>query len=241
MKNEVKKINFEGGELLGVKAEDGKVYLGIKKACSDIGLSVKQADNEVRKIQENLLYKGKSLKFEVVQTEGNRQVNREVIGLFEKFVPMWLAQINLTPAMQKNNSKAVNRLLTYQLKATDSLHEAFMGTEEQTQDFYGDMGFKGDILNIKSKLSDVDNKVDLLSNYVTINSHQAQQLFKAGKEKVSQLLGGAKSSTYKKNSKTYFKNMWIQFCEQFGITSYKDLSPIHIDEGYKFLINWDYN
>jgi len=237
MKNEVKKINFEGGELLGVKAEDGKVYLGVKKACLDIGLTENQARAEIKKVQDGLLYLNNWLKLSV---KFDTQV-RDTILLSEKFVPMWLAQINLTPAMQRNNSKAVDRLLTYQLKATDSLHEAFMGTEEQAQDFYDEMGFKGDILNIKNKLSDVDGKVDLLSNYVTINSHQSQQLFKAGKEKVSQLLGGAKSSTYKKNSKTYFKNMWIQFCEQFGITSYKDLSPIHIDEGYNFLTNWKYN
>lgn len=240
MKNEVKKISFNGGELLGVKAEDGRVYLGVRKACLDIGLTNKQADNEIRKIQDGILYNGNSLKFEVVQTEGNREVNREIFGLFEKFVPMWLAQINLTPMMQKNNPNAVSKLLTYQLNATDTLHEAFMATEESKQSFYEDMGLQGEIAHMNGKLDAVDGKVDKLASYITINSHQAQQLFKAGKDKVSQLLGGAKSSTYKKMSKTYFKNMWIQFCEKFGVTSYKDLSPLHIEDGYLFLTNWSY-
>ena len=47
-------IKFGEDELLGVKDENGKVWLGIKKVCKDIGLSEKQADNEVRKIQNNL-------------------------------------------------------------------------------------------------------------------------------------------------------------------------------------------
>lgn len=100
---EVKLIPFGEDELLGVRTSDGKVWLAVRKACRDIGLSDAQGRAEIKKIQSSLLLKDHvqklSLKFET-------QV-RETLVLFEKYVPMWLAQINLTPSMKKSNPKAV--------------------------------------------------------------------------------------------------------------------------------------
>jgi len=56
MNNEVKVIDFDGGELLGVRTEDGKVYLAVKKACLDIGLTENQADAEIKKVQKGILF-----------------------------------------------------------------------------------------------------------------------------------------------------------------------------------------
>lgn len=237
MQNEVKQIPFEGGELLGVRAEDGKVYLGVKKACLDIGLTAKQADFEIHKIKESLLFDGNHLEFKVVQTEGSRQVGRRVIGLSEDCVPMWLAQINLTPNMKKTNPAAVDKLLTYQRKAADALHEAFMPTEEAKQELYSSLGLEGEIIDLKGSVNELKSTIERLVDYATINHRESQRLLSIGRNRINQLLGGTKSAQYKRLSRSYFKNMWIQFCEKFEVSTYKDLSPANVADSFYFTSN----
>lgn len=57
----------------------------------------------------------------------------------EKFVPMWLAQIRLTPAMKREYPEEVSNLLEYQLNDADVLHEAFYETEEQKEALHNDL------------------------------------------------------------------------------------------------------
>jgi len=229
----IKNINFEGGELLGVRAEDGKIYLGIKKACMDIGLSEGQARRQVENVQEDLVLNSNYRKFRIVQTEGDRQVDREVIGLAEEVVTLWLAKIHLTPSMQKENPKAIEKLITYQLKAAKVLHEAF--SLESIKD---ELGLQGEIVELKQEVVQLKNKVNELIDNTTINSRQAQKLLKACRERVSEMLGGAHSDKYKEYSRMYFKNMWNNFSDNFGIGSYKDLNPMQFSNGFRFIRNW---
>ena len=67
MKTEIKEIPFSDGSLLGIKTEDGKVWLGVRKACRDIGLTDAQAQAEVKKIESAILFKGNWVKFDTVQ------------------------------------------------------------------------------------------------------------------------------------------------------------------------------
>ena len=108
MKNEVKKINFKGGELLGVKAEDGKVYLGVKKACLDIGLSENQCKSEIKKVQEDPLLSLYSKKLKVENYEGTRVIqNRECVCLELKVIALWLASINRKSLNQEQYSNII--------------------------------------------------------------------------------------------------------------------------------------
>lgn len=104
---EVKLIPFNGNNLLGVKTEDGNVWLAIRKASIDIGLNENQADNEVKKVKSNVLFENSWINLPV---KFDGQV-RNTLVLVEKFVPMWLAQIRLTPTMKRENPEAVSNLL----------------------------------------------------------------------------------------------------------------------------------
>lgn len=233
MKAEVKEIPFNDGSLLGVKTEDGNIWLAVRKACRDIGLSDAQGRAEVLKIQESLLLKDNckklSLKFET-------QV-RETLVLAEKFVPMWLAQINLTPAMKKNHPEAVVKLLKYQLEAADVLHKAFYETEEQKEKLHNDLGINGLI----QKVDSMEVKLDKVIDNMTLTTRQQQRIYKAAKDRINNLLGGAHSKEYKKNSKSYFINLWNSLKSKFECgSSYKDLNPIYFDDAMKFIQNWIY-
>lgn len=237
MKTEVKEIEFYGDTLLGVRDENGQIWLAVKKACLDIGLNENQARTEIKKIQEALLFKDECKKLSV---KFDTQV-RETLFLQEKFIPMWLAQINLTPAMQKKNPEAVQKLLKYQLEAADVLHKAFYETEEQKQKFHEDMGLAGEIVELKQEMKDLKENVQILIDNSTINMKQQKELYNLAKERICGLLGGKKSQEYKLYSKLYFQNLWGDIKRKFDCSgSYHDLNPKDYKQAKDFIVNWNY-
>lgn len=243
MKSEVKNIPFEDGKLLGVRTEDGRVWLAVRKASRDIGLSDAQARAEILKIQTMLLFtdewKKLSLKFETQA--------RETLVLSEKMVPMWLAQINLTPAMQKKSPEAIRKLLVYQKNAADVLHKAFYETEEQKETFHESLGLegefcelKGEVKNLNSTVLGLKDNLNILIESSTINTRQQQKLYATAKDRINHLLGGAHSKSYKDNGKSYFINLWNDLKEQYECGSYKDLNPMYFSEALDFVSKWCY-
>ena len=173
---------------------------------------------------------------------------QDVFVIKEDYVTLWLAKISLTPVMQKENPKAVEKLINYQLKCAKVLHEAFFETEEQKQQTFDELGLKGDIKELKTEVSGLTNelkgtksKLETLIDNSTINSRQASRLLTHAKDRVGTMLGGAHSSEYRKNSRTYFKNLWLQLCQEFEVTTYKDLNPLNYASAVTFVSNWSIN
>lgn len=247
MEVETKEIPFYDDTLLGVKDEDGKVWLAVRKACLDIGLSNEQAKRQIRNIRNSELFKSKWGKFAPVQNEGGRQVTREVICIQEKFVPMWLAQITLTPKMKKENPEGVSKLLRYQLEAADVLHTAFYKTDRQKELLHESLGLEGKILKMEEQIvaftetiKEQAERLDKVMDNMTIDTKKQSRIQKAAKERVSELLGGAHSGLYKAKGALYFANLWHQFREQFECGTYKDLSPNDFEDAIDFIESWTY-
>ncbi|WP_099467804.1 phage antirepressor N-terminal domain-containing protein [Konateibacter massiliensis] len=241
---EVKEVPFKGDSLLGVKDETGQVWLGVRKCCLDIGLTEHQADRQRDNIKNDLaLSKGYSNLD--IPTNGGIQ---KVLCISEKFVTLWLAKISLTPTMQKKNPKAVQKLLEYQLEAADVLHKAFYETEEQKSAFNARIGLEGhievmqvQINNMESMLETQTEKLDRVVENMTLSTRQQQKLYKAAKDRINHLLGGAHSREYKANAKSYFINLWNGLKSRFECgSSYKDLNPVYYNEAFDFISEWEY-
>ena len=119
----VKAVSFMGDELMAARDEDtGKIYAGVRWVCDGIGLSEGQAKAERLRIQNDVVLKqgGRNL---VLPTKGGKQ---EVQCLDNEFVPLWLAKISITPAMQRERPEAADKLVQYQLKAQKVLAAAFL-------------------------------------------------------------------------------------------------------------------
>lgn len=256
MKQEVKEIPFNDNTLLGVKDENGQVWLGVRKACRDIGLTEKQANNELEKIKKELLYNSctPNLGWRLLHVKFDGQV-REILVLAEKFVPMWLAKISLTPSMQRKNPVAVKKLLEYQLEAADTLHKAFYETVEQKDMFNAKMGIEGKIVDLEKQLkitvvqlNNVETTLELqtdrlnaVMDNMTLTTVQQGKLQRAVKERVNHLLGGAHSREYKAKSKLYFINLWNELKEYFNCGSrWQDLNPIYYNEAFDYILGWEY-
>lgn len=247
MKQQVKEIPFNGSTLLGIRDKNGQVWLSVKKACLDIGLSEGQARRQVENIQEAEPLQSNCCKFAIVQTEGKREVSREQLFLHEKVVTLWLAKISLTPAMMKKSPEAYNKLLTYQLEAADVLHKAFYETEKQKSTFNTRMGLEGRIEGMQIQINNMENmmceqmeKLDSVMDNMTLSTRQQQKLYKAAKDRINHLLGGAHSPEYKENAKSYFINLWNGLKALYGCASYKDLNPRYYDVAFDYISEWEY-
>jgi len=77
-------------------------------------------------------------------------------------------------------------------------------------------------------------------DYSTINYKQQQELLLTARKRVNVLLGCAHSETYKQYSRVYFKNLWLDFCDDFNCGTYKDLNPIYLDVAKDYIQKWIY-
>lgn len=119
---EVKRVPFMGTDLMAAKDESGTIWAGVSYICNGLGLNKAQKDNQIEKIRkDNVLLKG-CRKFPA----GVFDPNNITYAVKLDFVPLWLAKINITPAMQAETPELAERLEAYQLKAKDVLAAAFL-------------------------------------------------------------------------------------------------------------------
>lgn len=251
MKHEVKEIPFNGSTLLGIKDENGQIWLAIRKVCSDIGLSDGQTRRQLENLKDDLVF-SKGITNLRYPSKGGEQ---ETTCIKENFVTLWLAKISLTPSMQRKNPEAVQKLLKYQLEAADVLHKAFYETEEQKSTFNAKMGLEGEIADLKEQLKlttvqlnnveetlDIQNeKLDAVMDNMTLTTVQQGRLQRAVKDRVNHLLGGAHSSEYKEWSHTYFINLWNGIKERFQCGSrWQDLNPKYFNQAFDYISEWEY-
>lgn len=149
----VKDVPFEGFDLKAVQSkEDMKVYVGASWICNGIGLTKSQKDTQMQNIQSDIVLKQGCLKFQA----GVFDPNNTTVALQIDYLPLWLAKISITPTMQRESPKVVERLISYQLKAKDVLAAAFLPVEYQTgeqQDVLKQMSQKYDqLLEFQQKL-----------------------------------------------------------------------------------------
>lgn len=126
---EHKMVHFNGANLLGIKANDEKVYVGVKWVCQGMGLSEGQIKNERKRIQEDVVLSQGGRNFILPTNSGNQ----DVVCIELDYLPLWLAKISITPKMQQESPWVARALVEYQLKAKDVLAAAFLPKQPQSQ------------------------------------------------------------------------------------------------------------
>lgn len=97
------------------------------------------------------------------------------------------------------------------------------------------------INNIEEMVGEQNVMLTRVVDNMTLTTRQQQRIYKAAKDRINHLLGGAHSKEYKNNSKSYFINLWNGLKSKFGCgSSYKDLNPIYFDEAMEFISTWEY-
>lgn len=119
---EIKRVPFMGAELMAARDTDGQIWAGVRWLCDGMGLTEGQRKRQIANIQaDKVLSKGGSNL--VLPTKGGKQ---EVLCLKLDFIPLWLAKISITPSMEAETPELADQLEQYQLRAKDTLAEAFL-------------------------------------------------------------------------------------------------------------------
>jgi hypothetical protein len=220
---ETKEIKFYDDTLMGVKTEDGKVYLAVKKTAINIGLTEDQAKSEVKKIQESQLFKNQwvnlSVKFDTQ--------HRNTIFLIEKYVPMWLAQINITPKMKLQNPEAVEKLLLYQNECVEILSKAFLGDEQSKKNFYDRFDIRGELQEFKNEIvGEFKKELFVIKNE---NIELKNEIFriKMATDSINDKL------IVPRNNSTYFEELRVRFLDKINHSNSKSYYPL-----YEALVDW---
>ena len=119
---EIKRVPFMGAELMAARDTDGQIWAGVRWMCDGIGLSKGQMQNERTRIHNDKVLSQWERNL-VLPTRGG---NQETLCLKLDFVPLWLAKISITPSMEDETPELADRLEQYQLRAKDTLAEAFL-------------------------------------------------------------------------------------------------------------------
>ena len=118
----VKGVDLMGDTIMAAQDKDGNIWAGVSYFCKALGMSNKQRDNQVTKVQTDKTLKKGTLKFQ----EGVFDQNNEAVGIRIDFIPLWLAKIPITERMEQDHPDLAEKLLQYQLKAKDILADAFL-------------------------------------------------------------------------------------------------------------------
>lgn len=97
------------------------------------------------------------------------------------------------------------------------------------------------INNMEDMIGEQNNMLKMVVDNMTLTTRQQQKLYKAAKDRINHLLGGAHSVRYKAHSKSYFINLWNDFKEKYATGSYKDLNPKYYDEAFDWILRWEYS
>lgn len=118
----VKDVQFNGDTLRAAQDAENMIWVGVRWVCQGLGLSDGQARRERKRIHEDLTLKQGESNL-TLPTDGG---NQDVLCIRLDFLPLWVAKINPTPTMKKENPQLVENLVEYQLKAKDVLAAAFL-------------------------------------------------------------------------------------------------------------------
>lgn len=118
--------------------------------------------------------------------------------------------------------------------------------ENKVESMLEDMGCNMKIVyaqinNMEEILGEQNVMLNQVVDNMTLTTRQQQRIYKAAKDRINHLLGGAHSKEYKENSKSYFINLWNGLKSKFGCgSSYKDLNPIYFEDAMEFISSWEY-
>lgn len=120
------------------------------------------------------------------------------------------------------------------------------GDRNKVESMVEDMGCNmkiayAQINNMEDMIGEQNNMLKMVVDNMTLTTRQQQKLYKAAKDRINHLLGGAHSVRYKAHSKSYFINLWNDFKEKYATGSYKDLNPKYYDEAFDWILRWEYS
>lgn len=130
---------------------------------------------------------------------------------------------------------AIRKTGTYNLTPQNHMELMFQDMKMEWKLVYAQINILSDVVEKQNK------KFTQVVDNMTLTTVQQRKIYSAGKDRISELLGGAHSAEYKKQSRKYFVNMWNCVKEKFNCgSSYKDLNPKDFQKAIQYIKKWTY-
>lgn len=130
---------------------------------------------------------------------------------------------------------AIRKTGTYNLTPQNHMELMFQDMKMEWKLVYAQINILSDVVEKQNK------KFTQVVDNMTLTTVQQRKIYSAGKDRISELLGGAHSVEYKKQSRKYFVNMWNCIKEKFSCgSSYKDLNPKDFQKAIQYIKKWTY-
>lgn len=219
----VRNVDVLGDTIVAGQDKKGQIWAGVSFFCKALGMTNKQRDNQVAKVQaDKTLCKG-TLKFR----EGVFDPANEVVAIKVDFIPLWLAKIQITKKMEQDHPELSDKLLEYQLKAKDILAEAFMpkqNTMPQTTDGKIALLAQGHT-ELKAEVDEIKAEVKALKDDMPVFQADARDIQSNLRKKAVEALGGYKSPAYNdRSTRTYvFADIQRELKRQFDVKRYDQI------------------
>lgn len=227
---EIKRVPFLGAELMAARDESGQIWAGVRWMCDGLGLSKGQMQRQVTNISgDKVLSKGvANLQ---LPTSGGRQ---SVLCLKLDFVPLWLAKISITPTMESDNPELADRLEQYQLRAKDVLAAAFLPAVHK------EPKSAMELLRLQSQaMFELDERVSVLENQMTIDHGQQRELQKAVSRRVLDRAATVIPAWALDEQKPkFFASLYRDLKNRFGVPSYRDIRPADYPSAMAYVETW---
>lgn len=227
---QVKSVNVLGDTIVAAKDNKGQIWAGVSYLCKALGMSNKQRDNQVTKVQNDKTLKQGSLKFQ----GGVFDPNNEAVGIRIDFIPLWLAKIQITDRMEDEHPKLAKKLLNYQLKAKDILANAFI--EKKSTENPATLQQQIQLIaqgttELYEKVDTLAERMDKFEQDLPLLPVNADELSHTVKKRVVEVLGGKDSNAYhnKSVSQTAFSDAYRNLKYNFGVNSYKNIKRCQMD------------
>lgn len=227
---EIKRVPFLGAELMAARDESGQIWAGVRWMCDGLGLSKGQMQNERSRIRgDKVLSQGE--RNLVLPTRGG---NQETLCLKLDFVPLWLAKISITPTMESDNPELADRLEQYQLRAKDVLAAAFLPAVHK------EPKTAMELLRLQSQaMFELDERVSVLENQMTIDHGQQRELQKAVSRRVLDRAATVIPAWALDEQKPkFFASLYRDLKDRFGVPSYRDIRPADYPSAMAYVETW---
>lgn len=89
------------------------------------------------------------------------------------------------------------------------------------------------------RFEEVDEKIEVLSNSMTIDYGQQEVIHRIAKERIVIVLGGKDTPAYRELSKKVFSNLWKRYKQVFHVASYKDTAKKDFEEAINYIKKWE--
>ena len=241
----IQNVNVLGDNIVAAQDKDGQIWAGVSFFCKALGMTNKQRDNQVAKVQSDKTLSKGTLKFR----EGVFDPNNEAVAIRVDFIPLWLAKMQVTGRMEKEHPELADKLLEYQLKAKDILAAAFLPNQngdsailrQQIQTIAkGTEELYQMVDTVDGKVDSVREDLETLKNDMPVFIKDAKDIQDALKKKATQALGGYGSAAYKDNSTRgyVFADIQKELRRQFDVKRYDQIRHKDVPAAMKIIAEY---